>query len=205
MAEISRSGGEETTWPFVSDNRAMTATGFMEATMTGPVSEGGSAAFSEFFEGSRRRAYSFALHLVGNSDEAMDITQEAYLRLHRRWPASSSEHDPTAWLYAVIRNLAIDFLRRRARRPENGLDHVTLRCPSAGPEAAAERNELAARLWGAIGNLPPEQREILLLRDWHGLDYAQIAEVLGLSMGTASSRLHHAREKVREQMRRFLR
>lgn len=182
----------------------MTATGFMEVTVTSPAAEGEGAVFARFFEQTRRKAYGFALHLVGDREEAMDITQEAYLRLHRSWREPSGEGEPVAWLYTVIRNLAIDHLRRRKRRPEDGLDHVTLRCPSAGPDAAAERKELAARLWEAIGNLPPEQREILLLRDWHGLDYAQIAQVLGLSMGTVSSRLHHAREKVREQMRRFL-
>ncbi|MGQ9918116.1 MAG: RNA polymerase sigma factor [Bryobacteraceae bacterium] len=182
----------------------MTATEIVEATLMKQTPEGDTTPFAEFFEQTRRKAYVFARHLVGDREEATDITQEAYLRLHARWGRHERDLPTTAWLYKVIRNLAIDHLRRRARRPEAEVDHATLSSPMAGPEATAEQREVAARLWEAIGNLPPEQREILLLRDWHGLDYAQIADLLGLSMGTVSSRLHHAREKVREQMRRFL-
>jgi RNA polymerase sigma-70 factor (ECF subfamily) len=177
----------------------------MVPAMTGEAeAEGGTASFAGFFEETRKKAYCFALHLVGEREEAMDITQEAYLRLHTRWERRDRTREPKAWLYSVIRNLAIDHLRRRARRPEAEMDQTLLRSPGAGPERAAQQNELAAWLWEAIRRLPPEQQEILLLRDWHGLDYGQIAEVLGLSMGTVSSRLHHAREKVREQMRRYL-
>ncbi len=183
----------------------MTATGIMEAARMSSAADSEAAAFAEFFEQSRRRAFCFALHLTGDRDEAMDITQEAYLRLHERWASRDPGRAPVAWLYAVIRNLAIDHLRRRARRPEAGLDQSLLASPQAGPEARAAQNEVAGRLWEAIAKLPPEQREILLLRDWHGLDYGQIAELLGLSLGTVSSRLHHAREKVREQMRSYLR
>lgn len=182
----------------------MTAVTQIQAMTVERSAESGLESFAGFFERGRKRAYCFALHLVGDREEAMDITQEAYLRLHERWPQRDPARDPTAWLYSVIRNLAIDHLRRRARRPEADVDQALLRSPAAGPEKAAEQSELAGRLWEAIGSLPPEQREILLLRDWHGLDYGQIAEVLGLSLGTVSSRLHHAREKVREQMRRYL-
>ncbi len=170
----------------------------------GDAADSGPESFAEFFERGRKKAYCFALHLVGEREQAMDITQEAYLRLHERWASRDPAREPTAWLYSVIRNLAIDHLRRRARRQEAEIDQALLRSPAAGPDKAAEQSELAERLWAAIRSLPAEQREILLLRDWHGLDYGQIAEVLGLSLGTVSSRLHHAREKVREQMRRYL-
>jgi len=183
----------------------MTATGVMETALMSPEAESEAGAFAGFFEQTRRRAYGFALHLAGDREEAMDILQEAYLRLHERWAGRDRTRPATAWLYAVIRNLAIDHLRRRTRRPEAELDQSLLASPAPGPEARAEQGEVARRLWEAITKLPPEQREILLLRDWHGLDYTQIAELLGLSLGTVSSRLHHAREKVREQMRSYLR
>ena len=181
----------------------MTAATPMPAMPAEQSAENGQASFAEFFERGRKKAYCFALHLTGDREEAMDITQEAYLRLHERWASRDPGREPTSWLYAVIRNLAIDHMRRRTRRPEAEIDQALLRSPAAGPEEAAARSEMAGRLWAAIASLPPEQREILLLRDWHGLDYGQIAEVLGLSLGTVSSRLHHAREKVREQMRRY--
>lgn len=73
------------------------------------------------------------------------------------------------------------------------------------PEAATERCQLAQRLREVIRSLPQEQRKILLLRDWYGLNYGEIAEALRLSPGTVSSRLHHARRKVREAMEGWLR
>lgn len=161
-------------------------------------------SFVRFFRDTSRRAFVYALQLAGNRDDAMDLVQEAYLRLHARWAECAAPEKAAAWLYTIIRNLAIDHLRRRARRAEAELDSSVLASVQEGPEADAARSERARRLWAAIASLPPEQREILLLRDWHGLNYSEIAELLGLSLGTVSSRLHHARQKVREAMEGFL-
>lgn len=161
-------------------------------------------SFVRFFRDTSRRAFVYALQLAGNRDDAMDLVQEAYLRLHARWAECAAPEKAAAWLYTIIRNLAIDHLRRRARRAETELDSSVLASVQEGPEADAARSERARRLWAAIASLPPEQREILLLRDWHGLNYSEIAELLGLSLGTVSSRLHHARQKVREAMEGFL-
>lgn len=167
-------------------------------------SHGGGAGFVELFEQHKTRCYHFALHLVGNSEDAMDITQDAFLRLHRHWESRDPACPPLAWLYAVVRNLAIDHLRRRARRGECSIEEAPGVSREPGPEARASGGELAARVWEAINALPPEQREILLLRDWHGLNYSEISQVLGIGMGTVSSRLHHARERLRLQLGRFL-
>lgn len=161
-------------------------------------------SFGRFFRETNRRAFAFALQLAGHRDDAMDIVQEAYLRLHGRWAECAAPEKAAAWLYTIIRNLAIDHLRRRARRAEAEIDSRILASAQEGPEADAARSERARRLWAAIASLPPEQREILLLRDWHGLNYSEIADVLGLSLGTVSSRIHHARQKVREAMEGFL-
>lgn len=170
------------------------------------VSQAGQAgSFNEFFHRTNRRAYVFALHLSGNREDAMDILQEAYLRMHRRWSECEGEAKAVAWLYTIVRNLALDRLRRRARRAEAEIQESILSSSADGPERAAAREELSRRLWDAIRKLPAEQREILLLRDWHGLNYSEIAQVLGLSLGTVSSRIHHAREKIREAMEDYLR
>ncbi|MCX7602845.1 MAG: sigma-70 family RNA polymerase sigma factor [Bryobacteraceae bacterium] len=180
----------------------------MMAAGTVPMSlndEAEADSFAGFFRSTNRRAYAFALHLTGNGEDAMDIVQEAYLRMHERWTGCAEPGKAAAWLYTIIRNLAVDHLRRRARRGETELEEGIAGPLVAGPEEAAAQSEVSRRLWEAIRSLPHGQREILLLRDWHGLNYAEIAEVLGLSMGTVSSRLHHAREKVREAMEGFLR
>jgi RNA polymerase sigma-70 factor (ECF subfamily) len=161
-------------------------------------------SFTRFFCETNRRAFAFALQLAGNRDDAMDIVQEAYLRLHGRWAECERPDKAVAWLYTIVRNLAIDHLRWRARRAEAGIDDSLHASAQQGPEEDAARNQRMRRLWAAIAGLPPEQREILLLRDWHGLNYSEVAEVLGLSIGTVSSRIHHARQRVRAAMEGFL-
>jgi RNA polymerase sigma-70 factor (ECF subfamily) len=164
----------------------------------------GNAGITGLFEQHKTRCFHFALHMVGNYDDAMDITQDAFLKLHRDWRRRDPARSPLAWLYAVVRNLAIDHLRRRARHGECAIEEAPGISPEPGPEASASGGELAARVWEAVNSLPPEQREILLLRDWHELNYAEISQALGISMGTVSSRLHHARERLRPRLRRYL-
>ncbi len=160
----------------------------------------GTAGVLETFQRHRSGIFKFALQLVGNSDDAMDLTQEAFLRFHRNWPAQDGSRDAAPWLFAVIRNLAYDLLRKRATRKEHDLEQVPVESRAPGPEVLALRNEVTARLWTAIGALPLAQREALLLRDWHGLSYAAIAEVTGANVNIVSSRIHEARMAVRRKM-----
>jgi RNA polymerase sigma-70 factor, ECF subfamily len=162
------------------------------------------AEFEEFFNQYRLRAFSFALQMAGNREDAMDLTQEAFLRLHRQWGRGDPPQPPAPWFYKVLRNLAIDLLRKRAAGRECCLDDLVLKSGQPDPEAAAARNELAAKVWDAIRRLPLDQREALLLRDWHGLSYADIAETVGTNVGTVSSRIHDARTALRKQIGRRL-
>lgn len=159
--------------------------------------------FTDFFHHYRRRAFAYALQLSGNRDDAMDLTQEAFLRLHRHWPRRDPARSPAPWFYAILRNLAIDLLRRRAASPAPA-PAAPAAAPDPGPEAAAARGELAALLWRAIERLPPDQREALLLRDWHGLSYAEIAHATGVAAGTVGARIHDARTALRNQLGRYL-
>lgn len=161
--------------------------------------------FVDLFREYRLRAFHYALQTVGNADDAMDITQEAFLRLHRHWRRRDPERPLAPWLYSVVRNLAIDVLRKRGVRKETDMD-AALPAPSplASPEAAAGNSELSGHLWREIQRLPDVQREALLLRDWHGLSYAEIAEATGTNATTVNSRLHDARTRLRERLRRYL-
>jgi len=158
------------------------------------------ALFNEY----KLRAFHFALQMVGNREDAMDLTQEAFLRLHRHWDRRDTSRPLAPWLYAVLRNLAIDLLRRRSSHKECDAAEATEESAGPGPEVLAAQNELTARVWRAIRRLPQEQREALLLRDWHGLSYAEIAQALGVHVTTVNSRLHDAREKLRSQLGRYL-
>ncbi len=152
----------------------------------------------------RSRAFYFALQMVGNREDAMDITQEAFLRLHRHWHRRDPERPFAPWMYAIVRNLAIDFLRKRKSRRETDLDAAANHPAGAGPEVLAEQSEVKAAVWKAINQLPPAQREVVILRELHGLSYAEIAEVTGEPVTAINSRLHDAREKLRSKLERYL-
>ena len=127
------------------------------------------AAFTAFFNQYRRRAFAFALQLSGNREDAMDLAQEAFLRLHRQWGRGDPPQPLVPWFYKVLRHLAIDLLRKRAAGRECAVEPLLVACSAPSPEAAAASRELTARVWRAIGALPLNQREAVLLRDWHGL------------------------------------
>ena len=180
----------------------------MAATQTAVVEVSAADRESEFVELFRqynRKAYHYALQTVGDPDDALDITQEAFLRIHRHWARRDRSRPFGPWLYAVVRNLSIDLFRRRSTRKECSMDDAAPEpSPLPNPETAAHQRELSQRLWREIQRLPEVQREALLLRDWHGLSYAEIAAATGASVTTINSRLHDARVRLRERLRRYL-
>lgn len=151
------------------------------------------------------RAYHFTLQLTGNPEDAMDITQEAFLRVHRHWRRRDKSRPFLPWLYSIIRNLTVDLYRRRGTRKETDWDEAPPQeSPHPGPGVLAERNELKERIWQAIRQLSPEQREVLVLRDMQGFAYKEIAAITGNPVTTVNSRLHDAREILRRKLGRYL-
>lgn len=149
------------------------------------------------------RTFHFALQLVGNREDAMDVTQDAFLRLHRTWHRRDTTRPFAPWFYAIVRNLAIDLLRKRTSRREVDYSKAPEMSSGPGPEVLAERTELKTKAWEAISRLPQPQREVLILRDLHGFSYAEIAETIGVPASTVNARLHHARETLRSKLGRY--
>jgi RNA polymerase sigma-70 factor, ECF subfamily len=146
------------------------------------------------------RAFHFALQLVGNRDDAMDLTQEAFLRLHRHWHRRDRSRPFGPWLYSVVRNLAIDLLRKRGAEARRD-GHLPPSDDGPGPEVLAEQAEVKAEVWRAISRLPREQREVVILRHLHGMTYAEIAATVGVPVTTVTNRLHDGRERLRLELR----
>lgn len=157
-----------------------------------------------FFERNRRRAYLFAYQLTANAEDAMDVTQEAFLRMHRQWRNLPHEGDPAPLLFTIVRNLAMDLLRKRSTRQGCEVEETLADVRAADPERSAMHGEMRQQLWSEIAALPLPQREALVLRDCHGLSYAEIAQVTGATAAAVTSRIHDARTRLRERMRRFL-
>lgn len=169
-----------------------------------PVVESEPEGLTAFFEQYKRRAYLYALQMVGDPEDAMELTQEAFLRLHKLWTKRDASQPATPLLYAILRNLAVDLLRRRAVRRRAEADGEQEDAWEPGPEWQASREELRAALWRAIARLPEAQREVLLLKDFHGLRYEQIARVTGTTPTLVASRLRDARERLRRRLARYL-
>lgn len=166
--------------------------------------DGDGDAWEELVRRYRRSAYLLALQLVGNPDDALDVAQDALLRFFTKIHRFQGQRPVRPWLLAIVRNRARDLLRRRRVRRAEPLesDETTYRPelvdPGLGPEAASRQSELRRKIWGALGQLPAAQREILVLRDYQDLSYAEIAHVLEIPIGTVMSRLHRARASLRQ-------
>ena len=153
----------------------------------------------------RRPAYVLALQLVGNREDALDVAQDSLLRLFAHLGRVAPDRPLRPWLFAIVRNRARDLWRRRAARPSESLDSrpdlsAHLAAPFGDPEQETLRRERARRVWLAIGGLSRSHREILVLRDFHDLTYAEIAGILGVPLGTVMSRLHAARSALRARV-----
>jgi RNA polymerase sigma-70 factor (ECF subfamily) len=156
----------------------------------------------------RQAAYLFALHLVGGSEDAKDIAQDAMLRFFSTIGRFKAGRPVRPWLFAIVRNRVRDRWRRAKIRRHESLDEGVQDLSSAledsgtNPETSAIERERRRLLWQAISRLDAAKREILVLRDFHDLSYAEIAQVLDIPAGTVMSRLHAARKALRHRLER---
>jgi RNA polymerase sigma-70 factor (sigma-E family) len=153
-------------------------------------------SFEEFVHARSGSLMRTALLLTGqNRAEAEDLLQAALERAYRRWPRVCESGEPERYVRTILANASVDRWRRLARRPERALP--------AGHEGAATHDlaaELADRdfLLRALASLPPRQRAVLVLRYFDDLPQAEIAEMLGCSLGTVKSQVARALARLRE-------
>jgi RNA polymerase sigma-70 factor (ECF subfamily) len=160
-------------------------------------------AFGRLVELHMRRAYGAALGLVGSSADALDLSQEAFVKAFR----SIARFQPGApffpWYYSILRNLCFNHLRDRGRRARllreaaDGGERPAAVGFQPGPDVLAERSEQREAVWTAIGGLREEEREVLVLREFEGLSYKEIAGLAGCPVGTVMSRLFAARKNLK--------
>ncbi len=169
---------------------------------------GDPAACEELAQLHRRAAFFLALQLLGNREDAMDVAQDAMLRLFSTLHRFDVRRPLRPWLYQIVRNRVIDLMRRRKVRACDSLDAVdedgNRRYEpvdvSVDLDRDVSRSQLRAAMWRTLASLPHKQREILVLRDYQDLSYAEIAETLAIPLGTVMSRLHGARKGLRRAL-----
>jgi RNA polymerase sigma-70 factor (ECF subfamily) len=160
------------------------------------------ADFEAVYNRHRREVWALVYARWLNSDVALDLTQEAFLRLWKQWQSGETIQNPRAWLLRVARNLAEDYaksaFRRNGTHPPQTMNGV--RGPDRQPLERLEQEETFARLRTQMNELSPGDREILTLR--YGLDYnaSQIAEVLSVTVTAVHMRLSRARQRLAERL-----
>jgi len=175
-------------------------------------------SFDELFERYERDIFNLIYRLVGDYEEAADLTSETFVRALRSFGRFRGESRPYTWLYRIAVNLCKNYFRRRGVRQRvhgPSLDEQValddqqqvereVEDWSRAPQRQAERHELQQEIERAIAELSAEGRMVVILRDLHGLSYQEIAEVVGVSAEVVKARLHRARAALRKQLAPYL-
>jgi RNA polymerase sigma-70 factor, ECF subfamily len=176
--------------------------------------KGDRAAFEALFQKYNRRAYAVAIGVVKRPEDALDVVQESFIKVHKHIVNFQGQSSFYTWLYRIVMNLSIDYLRRRRKITEWGDDvraedadgdgTLVPRLPDANPSKATSRHELNTKITQALDTLPEIHRAVILLREVEGLSYEEMAQALDVPKGTIMSRLFHARRKMQEQLGPYL-
>ncbi|MEZ4648158.1 MAG: sigma-70 family RNA polymerase sigma factor [Candidatus Eisenbacteria bacterium] len=162
---------------------------------------GEKAAFEPIVTKYMRRAAAFALGWVGNRDDALDLSQEAFARAYRALGRFDADRPFYPWFHRILRNLCINHIGRSRYKREIPLeDAIPVRSGISSPQEDAERSELRKLVWEGIARVSEQDREILILREFQDLSYTEIADVLEIPKGTVMSRLHNARRRLRDRI-----
>ena len=167
--------------------------------------EGDRNAFGALVKAYERRAYAVAYGFVHNRDDALELAQEAFAKAYRAMPQFNAELPFYPWLYQIIKNTCINHLKKRKRRGETSLDGLL----AAGFDAAlaaenplrdAQLGDVRTAIASAMAKLSSNHREVLMMRHFQDLSYAEIAQCLDIPKGTVMSRLHAARIALRDAL-----
>ena len=174
-----------------------------EALWVARVRGGDSAAFAALYERYERRIYAFVYRMMGNPEDACDLTQETFLKAFRALERTDAELNVNAWLHRIASNACMDVLRRRQRLrwlPWDGAKHERASSRREDdPEGTLLGDETQRAVARALQAMSPRNRQALILREYEGLSYQDIAAVVGLSLPAVKSLLFRARQEFRDR------
>ena len=180
-----------------------------EAALIARCTRGDEVACAELVATHQRMVFGLAMHLLGDRDEALDLSQEVFLRVFRTLPDFRGQSALRTWIYRIVINQARNRQRcwkRRHRTDQVSLDEHMRKCGDMAshcdvlPDRLLASKETASTIWHALDRLPFDQRTALILREIDGLRYEEIAFSLGIAVGTVKSRLTRARQALREEL-----
>ena len=176
-----------------------------EAAIVRKVLGGDANAFETLVLEYEKNVYNIALRMTGNSEDAADMTQEAFIKAYNSLQSFRGDSKFSVWLYRIVSNVCLDFLRSKNRRPtvslsvedDDGEDaQLDVADESQSPELLLDRKLTRDSVSRGLDSLPPDYRQILLLREIQGLSYDEIAQALSLEVGTVKSRIFRARKRL---------
>jgi len=179
-----------------------------EAALLRRARSGDVEAFGLLVEEHQDYVFNVVYHLVGNDRDAEDIAQEVFLRAYSHLAGFEGRARFSTWLYGIALNCVRSMWRRRRSRSSSSLDggadeeagRIDPAADGDGPEETALRGERVALVRQAIAALDEEMKEVIVLRDVQGLTYDEIAEALGVALGTVKSRIHRARAALKDTL-----
>src|SRR5688572_30178105 len=183
-----------------------------EAALIERCNAGDELACADLVATHQRMVFTLGLHLLGDRDEALDLSQEVFLRVFRTLSSFRGQSALRTWIYRIVINQARNrqrWWRRRHRASQVSLDEHLQQFGDVEskadvlPDRLLASKEAAARLWEALNRLPFDQRTALILREIDGLRYEEIAFSLGVAIGTVKSRLTRARQALRAELLGF--
>lgn len=182
-----------------------------QARLIAAAQRGNLNAFNELVLAYQDQVYNLAYRIMGDPASASDATQEAFISAYEHIEGFRGEYPSSfrSWLMRIVSNACYDELRRRKRHPTKSIEdfeideeaNPALVSDVEGPEAFAEREEMASVIQSGIQGLPDDQRITLVLSDIQGMSYQDVAEATDVPLGTVKSRLARARGKLRDYLR----
>ena len=169
------------------------------------ITGGESELFETLVLENQTAVYNLALKMTKNEQDALDISQEAFIKAYSSLGGFRGESKFSVWLYRLTYNLCLDFLRKQKRFPVSSITYIDedgesreLEIPDfdSSPEEMLQRTETRLIVHEAVCLLPDDQRQIFVMREYSGMAYEDIAESLSISIGTVKSRLSRARQKI---------
>jgi RNA polymerase sigma-70 factor (ECF subfamily) len=183
-----------------------------EADLLGRCRQGDTQAFDQLITLHRERVFMVAYHILRNHEEALDVSQETFLRAWKNLARFDGSASLRSWLSRIATNASIDVVRRRQAHPQTEFEAVPMTIDAAShttpaqparPGDSLDRAEMRSRFEQALGTLSADHRAVIVLKEIEDFSYQEIADAVGCSIGTVMSRLFYARKRLQEQLRDF--
>lgn len=170
------------------------------------VQEGDRNAFEDLVNAYKQKAYFVALGFVNNHEDALDLSQDAFVKAFKAIKTFDLNSPFFPWFYKIIKNHCLNYIKKNTRVRNDSLEELEeetfmqVREERPDPRGSYEDEQTRVQLWRAIDRLKPDFREIIIMKHFHNLSYKEIAEALDIPIGTVMSRLFNARQELRVKL-----